>query len=72
MAAEHQIYSPKWLKTRFSGAKIDQKTNMAVEACQIFNSLLERDSPLWCALLRSPFISLFLPDASLASYILKH
>jgi hypothetical protein len=40
MAAEHQIYSPKWLKTRFSGAKIDQKTNMAVEACQIFNSLL--------------------------------
>ncbi|QSR36626.1 hypothetical protein CFI10_16880 [Marinobacterium iners] len=40
MAAEHRIYSPKWLKTRFSGAKIDQKTNMAVEVCQIFNSLL--------------------------------
>ena len=46
MAAEHRIYSPKWLKTRFSGAKIDQKTNMAVEVCQIFNSLLNNEKGL--------------------------
>lgn len=40
MAAEHRTYSQKWLNARLSGARIDQKTNMAIEACQIFNSLL--------------------------------